>query len=147
MIAVDTDILVYYHRVDSPYHIKAVVAIDRLIKNDQPWAIPWPCMAEFIQTVSPDRPYSPPSSMEQIFKAFDKWRKSSSLRFIGEMPGFYEKFRKLAAEQNPIGEEIETVRIAAICVNHGVEEFWSADRDFSGYTNIKCSNPLIIPHR
>jgi len=147
MIAVDTDILVYYHRLDSPFQIKARVAIDRLIKSNQPWAIPWPCVSEFLVTVSPQRPYNPPSTMEQCFKALDRWRKSSELRFIGEVPGFYEKFRKLASEQNPVGPEVENIRIAAICINHGVTEFWSADRDFSSFSDIKSINPLIIQNR
>ncbi|MDF1815936.1 MAG: PIN domain-containing protein [Verrucomicrobiales bacterium] len=147
MIAVDTDILVYCHRMDSPHHIKALVAVERLVKRDEPWAIPWPCMIEFIDTVSRNRPYNPPSSIEQCFKAFDKWRKSSSLQFIGEGPGYYEKFRKLAASQNPVGDEIEDIRIAAICIHHGVDEFWSADRDFSSFSSIRCKDPLIIPNR
>ncbi|MDF1751369.1 MAG: PIN domain-containing protein [Verrucomicrobiales bacterium] len=147
MIAVDTDILVYCHRLDSPYHVKALVALERLMKSGEPWAIPWPCVSEFITTVSPNRPYNPPSTMEQCFKAFDKWKKSSGLQFIGEGPGYFEKFWKLAAAQNPVGPEIEDIRIAAMCINHGVDEFWSADRDFSAFSSIKSTNPLIIPSR
>ena len=147
MIAVDTDILVYCHRLDSPYHIKALVAMERLIKSERNWAIPWPCVDEFISTVTPKRPYNPPSTVEQCFKAFDKWRKSSQLQFIGEGPGFYEKYRKLVAQRSPVGPEIGDIKIATLCVYHGVEEFWSGDRDFSSFSDIKCLNPLIIPNR
>jgi predicted nucleic acid-binding protein len=147
MIAVDTDILVYCHRIDSPFHIKALVAMERLINSEESWAIPWPCVREFVATVTPNRPYNPASSIEQCFKAFDKWRKSSELQFIGEGPGYYEKFWKLAAAENPVGQEIDDIRIATICINHGVKEFWSGDRDFSSYSTIKCVNPLIIPNR
>jgi uncharacterized protein len=34
-------------------------------------------------------------------------------------------------------------RIAAICLQHGVREFWTVDRDFSRFSNFRTRNPLI----
>jgi len=36
-------------------------------------------------------------------------------------------------------------RIAAICLNHGVSELWSADRHFMDFPPLKLRNPLIDP--
>ncbi len=52
MIAVDTNILVYAHRKDSPLHISAAAAIQRLAEGTAPWAIPWPCLHEFLSVTT-----------------------------------------------------------------------------------------------
>jgi hypothetical protein len=41
------------------------------------------------------------------------------------------------------GGQIHDARIAAICIAHGVREFWSADRDFSRYPALRVVNPLV----
>lgn len=38
---------------------------------------------------------------------------------------------------------IHDARIAAICKYHGVRELWSADRDFSRFSQLKVHNPLV----
>ena len=34
-------------------------------------------------------------------------------------------------------------RIAAICIENGVTELWTADRDFSRFPQLKTRNPLV----
>ena len=41
------------------------------------------------------------------------------------------------------GGQIHDVRMAAICAQHEVKEFWSADRDFSRIGWLRVVNPLI----
>ena len=52
MIAVDTNILVYAHRRDSEWHEKAYRLIQSLAEGSAPWAIPWPCLHEFLAVVT-----------------------------------------------------------------------------------------------
>jgi len=42
MIAVDSDLLVYAHREDSPWHQAAYARIVELAEGAAAWAIPWP---------------------------------------------------------------------------------------------------------
>jgi predicted nucleic acid-binding protein len=53
MIALDTNILVYAHRRDMPQHTLALRAMQRLVAEDRTWAVPWPCIHEFLAAVSP----------------------------------------------------------------------------------------------
>jgi len=39
MIAVDTNVLVYAHRADSPFHSIARACIEQLAVDRKPWAI------------------------------------------------------------------------------------------------------------
>lgn len=48
MTAIDTNILAYAHRQDSPHHTAAEQAARILAEGNSPWAIPWPCIHEFL---------------------------------------------------------------------------------------------------
>jgi predicted nucleic acid-binding protein len=48
MIAVDTNVLVYSHRSDSPFYQAAETALTGLAEAGDLWAIPWPCIHEFL---------------------------------------------------------------------------------------------------
>ncbi len=42
------------------------------------------------------------------------------------------------------GGKLHDARIAAVCLNHGVDELWTADRDFSLFPGLKTRNPLLV---
>jgi hypothetical protein len=46
--AVDSNLLIYSHREDSPFHPAAKETIEELRHQATAWAIPWPCVHEFI---------------------------------------------------------------------------------------------------
>jgi uncharacterized protein len=52
MIALDSNYLVYAHREDSPWHDPAYSRIVELAEGQAPWAIPWPCIHEFLAIVT-----------------------------------------------------------------------------------------------
>ena len=53
MIAVDTNLLVYAHREDSPWHDTALAKLTELAEAKSARAIPWPCVHEFLVIVTP----------------------------------------------------------------------------------------------
>ena len=61
MIALDTNILVYAHRADSPWHEAAYQSIVNLAQGEAFWGIPWPCIHEFLAVVTHPRIYAPPT--------------------------------------------------------------------------------------
>jgi predicted nucleic acid-binding protein len=34
-------------------------------------------------------------------------------------------------------------RLAALCLDHGARELWTADRDFSRFPRLRTRNPLV----
>jgi predicted nucleic acid-binding protein len=52
LIAVDTNVLVYAHRIESEFCQPAAAAIRRLPESPEQWAIPWPCLHEFLAVVT-----------------------------------------------------------------------------------------------
>ena len=108
-----------------------------------PWAIPWPCIHEFLAVVTNQRAYRPPTPVEMALDQIDAWFESPSLVLIGETDRYWETFRSLAASSRVTGGQVHDARIAAICRHHGVRQLWSADRDFSRFPSLSVVNPLL----
>ena len=64
MIALDANILVYAHREDSPWHEAATRCVTALAEGRGDWAIPWPCLHEFLAIVTHPRIYRPQTPPE-----------------------------------------------------------------------------------
>lgn len=141
MIAVDTNILLYAHREESPWHR---VATQRLAAvASQPWAIPWPCVHEFLAIATHPKIFDPPSPLEDALAAFESWRTVETTRFLGEVEGYDEMLANVLRESRVVGPRIHDARIAALCRLHAVSELWTADRDFSRFKGLVATNPLI----
>jgi toxin-antitoxin system PIN domain toxin len=143
LIAVDTNILVYAHRADSPFHAAAQACVVSLAEGAGSWAIPWPCLHEFLAIVTHPRIYAPPSPLERALDQVDAWLESPALRLLTEAEEHWPALRDLVARGHIAGPKVHDARIAALCREHGVRELWSADRDFSRFPEIRVVNPLV----
>lgn len=143
MIALDANILVYAHRGDSLFFDAARDCVNELAQGRAPWAIPWPCIHEFYAITTHLRRYIPPSTPAQAGEQIRQWIGSPSLRMIGETGAHWNTLGPLLVEGKISGAVVHDARIAAICLQHGVRELWTADRDFSRFPNLRCRNPLI----
>ena len=143
MIAVDTNILVYAHREDSPFHSSAARCITALAEGSAAWAIPWPCVHEFIAIVTHPRIYRPPTPMVAACDQVEAWMESPSLTLLPEADGYWTQLRSAALTAQAIGPRVHDARIVVICRHHNVRELWSADRDFGRFPDIQVTNPLL----
>jgi toxin-antitoxin system PIN domain toxin len=143
VIAVDSNLLVYSHREDSKFHAASKALVDSLRHQSGSWAIPWPCVHEFIGIVTHTGIYQPPTSLNLALAAVDAWVAAGNLHLLSESPGYFEKLRALALAAKLSGPRIHDARIAALCLHHGVRELWTADRDFSMFPKLKTRNPLV----
>lgn len=143
MIAVDTNILVYAHRKDSPFHDRCRDVIVQLIAANEDWSIPWSCLHEFYAVATHARIYTPPSTIEQATKQMSAWLGSPKLYVIHEIDGYWEVLQNLLHKNKITGPKIHDARIAAICLQHNIKTLWSADRDFSRIPQLKVANPLL----
>jgi toxin-antitoxin system PIN domain toxin len=143
MIALDTNVLVYAHRADSPWHAAATAVVAELAAGSAPWAIPWPCLHEFLAIVTHPRIFAPPTPLERAIDQAEAWMESPTLRMLGESPAYWQAFRDLALAGKLAGPVVHDGRVAALCVDHGVAELWSADRDFNRFPGLTVRNPLI----
>ncbi len=142
MIAVDTNVLVYAHRKDSPFHVTAAQHVIGLAEGRAPWAIPWPCLQEFLSIVTHPRVYVPPTPLPSALDQVDAWLEAPTLVLLSESEQYWAGLRALLAASRVTGSRIHDARIAALCIQHGISELWSADRDFSRFAELVVVNPL-----
>jgi len=140
MIAVDTNILLYAHREESPWHEHATKCLDRLAPRR--WAIPWPCVHEFLAIATHPRIFDPPSPLEDALLAVESWTSSPTVVLLGEVEGYGAVLASLLREAKIVGPRIHDAHVATLCRLHAVEELWTADRDFSRFAGLTTRNPL-----
>jgi toxin-antitoxin system PIN domain toxin len=142
VFAVDSNILVYAHRADSAWHAAALACIRDLAEGAAAWAIPWPCIHEFLAICTHPRIYNPPTPIAHALEALACWLESPTLVLLSEGPGYAERLKEVLEESKVVGAAIHDARIAALCRLHGVKEILSADRDFSRFRGLEVTNPL-----
>ncbi len=145
MKAVDTNILIYAARAESPFHASAVKLIASLAEQNDTWAIPWPCAYEFLRVVTNARIFSPPSTLEEALGSLELLRESPSLVMLGDGPAHLRHMLKTVRESAARGNLIHDAHIAAICLEHGVSELYTMDRDFSRFPGLKTTHPFAVP--
>ncbi len=143
MIAIDTNILVYAHRRDSEWHKPAAALIKRLAESRVEWAIPWPCIHEFLAIVTHPRIYNPPSTTAQAVGQASAWLDSPSLVALTETSDHWSRLRDLLLQGKIQGPVVHDARVAALCLAHGVTELLTADRDFGRFSSLTVRNPLL----
>ena len=62
---------------------------------------------------------------------------------IGELTGYFSLFKEISLKAKISGGEYHDARIAAICIQHEIKVFYSADRDFNRFPKLKIKNPLV----
>jgi len=143
MIAVDTNLLVYAHREDNPWHEAAYARIAELAEGRRPWVILWPCLHEFLAIVTHPRIYAPPTPLDAALDQVEAWVESPRLVLLSETEGYWPELRAAVQAGRVAGAQVHDARIAALCSAHGIDELWTADRDFSRFPGLNVRNPLI----
>jgi uncharacterized protein len=142
LIAVDTNILVYAHRRDSEWHDAAAACVRDLAEGSGSWALPWPCLHEFLSIVTHERIYAPPTPTTKALEQVSAWLESPSVLLLAEAAGYWDVLARLVQRSKLTGPRVHDARIAALCIHHGVRELLTADRDFSRFADLRTRNPL-----
>ena len=142
MIAVDTNLLVYAHRPEMPFHERARQVLTEAVAAPEPVCVPWPCVHEFLAVVSNPRIFRDPTPMDVALDSVRRLLGSLSGGFLAEGEGCLDALEQIARPAMLQGAIVHDARVAALCLFHGVRVLWSADRDFSRFPDLTVVNPL-----
>ena len=102
------------------------------------------CVREFIAIVTHPKIYRPPSPLAVALNQVDARLESPTLHLLGESPGYWQRLRVLLVSARITGPLVHDARIAALAIDHGVRELWSADRDLGRFAPLKVRNRLVV---
>ena len=145
MIALDTNILVYAHRSDLPAHARAAQVAEDVLSGPAQVGLCWPVLQEFLAVVTNPRIFTEPTPADRAFAQVDDWLSSPRAIPLHESQAHLQTLRSLVIDGRAIGGALHDARIAAICLDHGVSELLTADRDFSRFPALRIRNPLVGP--
>lgn len=143
MIAVDTNVLVYAHRSESAHNERCYGLMRQLAAGPVPWAIPSPCLAEFLCVVTHPRYLATPTPLPLALEQVRFWLTAPSCRVLAETHGTWDTLRDLVDSAQLVGPRAYDARIAAISLEYSVHEIWTLDRDFAKFPKLRTRNPLL----
>ena len=142
MIALDTNILVYARRRETGPHEKARDLVASLAEGKEPWALPWPCVYEFLRVITHPRVFAPPTDLLAALEDLDSLLESPSLIMLGEGRRHRGHMRRMMLEGRAAGNIVHDAHIAALALEHGVRELWTTDKDFARFSGLRVRNPF-----
>jgi toxin-antitoxin system PIN domain toxin len=142
MRALDTNVLVQAEIVSAPHHPAARGLLVELAQGPVPWAIPWPCVYEFLRVVTHPRVFHPPMPIAGAMHDLRRILASPSLVLISETPRHGEIMAALVEASGARGNLVHDAHIAALCIEHGVSELVTGDRDFARFPKLRTVNPF-----
>ena len=142
MRAVDTNVLVFAEITTSLHHDTARSLLTELAEGSVPWAIPWPCVYEFLRVVTHPRVYHPPVPLDRARADLSRILASPSLVLLSETEYHVEFLERVVAASGATGNLVHDAHIAALCLEHGVSELATGDRDFHRFGDLRIVNPF-----
>ncbi len=142
MQAIDTNVLIYAEVRSSPWHEEARRLLGGLAEGAFPWAIPWPCIYEFLRVVTHPRVYHPPVPLAVALNDFRRILDSPTLVLLQETSNHPDVMMRVLEESGVSGNLIHDAHIAALCLEHGIRELISGDRDFARFPSLTVRNPF-----
>jgi hypothetical protein len=146
MQAIDTNILVHAEVESSPRHGPALDILHRLAEGAPPWAIPWPCLYEFLRVVTHPRVFHPPVPLNVALEDLKQVLASPSLFLLAETGRHASVLEQVLRQAGTTGNLIHDAHIVALCLEHGISELITGDRDLSRFEGLKIVNPFAGPN-
>lgn len=143
MKAVDTNVLVYAATRPGPHHGAARAVLTSLAEGSEPWALPWPCLYEFLRVTTHPRVFHPPPQMMDAFAFVRRLLESPTLVLLSETSRHVETLEAVLTRSGVTGNLVHDAHIVALCLEHGVSELLTADRDFARFDELRVANPFV----
>ena len=119
MIALDTNLLIYTHRENTPEHERSRAAIIEALNHPEGWGICLPSVAEFWSIVTNPKHPGGPSSSTAVTHFFHYLLTEGHGHIWTPGPGFGERLMRWATSLKARGKHIFDLQIAVIAYEHG----------------------------
>lgn len=142
MRALDTSVLIFAEIRTSRHHHAALELLRGLADGPPPWAIPWPCIYEFLALVTDPAVFHPPMPLDLALEEIGGIVASPTLLMLYETGRHGEIMTRLLVGGAATGHLVHDAHIAALCLEHGVRELVTGDRDFHRFSGLRVTDPF-----
>ena len=137
MIAVDTNVLIYAHRLETDLNATATAELVRLAEGTEPWALPVFCLIEFTRVVTHRRVFHPPSSIAQAMDFINGLVAAPTCHVTLPGADFLQHLETTVRRADARGNLLFDAQIAALCREHGIATILTNDRDFERFDGLQ----------
>ena len=137
MIAVDTNILIYAHRIDSPKHDAARKRLESLADSAVAWGIPVFCLGEFVRVITHRRFFHSPHTAAEASEALTRLLSHSNVAVLLPSPDFPKILADTIRNFDISGNLVFDAQIAALCRDCGASALLTEDRDFDRFGKFR----------
>lgn len=142
MKAIDTNIIIYALDEGSPQHATASQLLKSLAEGTVPWAIPWPCLYEFLRVATHPAITPVRITMTQAWDRIKPILASPPLILLHETERHKEILESLIKSVALSGNLAFDAHVAALLMEHGVRTIITADHDFRRFQELSVENPF-----
>lgn len=128
--------LVYAHRTETAHHEIALNQLTELCENNQPWALPVPCLSEFFRVVTHPKVFNPPSKLDEVLDFIQSVTNAPACRLLKPGKHYLNQFFTVLQEADARGNLVFDAQIVALCREHGIARVLTNDRDFERFHDI-----------
>lgn len=113
-----------------------------LATGSRRWALPWPCVTEFLGVGTNPLIRPPKGAMALAWRNLDALLASPVVRVLWPTDETPAALREVLLESGVTGQQVYDAQIVALCLQHGVREILTADKGFRRFSGIKVTNPF-----
>jgi toxin-antitoxin system PIN domain toxin len=141
MMLVDTNVMIYAHRLDSDRHAEYRAWIDALIAGPEPYAVSDFALNGMIRIVTDRRIYENATPTQVALNYAEVIRDQPHAQVVDPGAQFWRIFTDLCRKAGASGKLVPDAYLAALAIEHGCE-FVSTDRDVRRFPGLRWRHPL-----
>lgn len=140
-VLVDTNIILYSINVACQQHQKAKNYVDRLLVSGDAWCLTWVNVYEFLRTAThANFPHA--LSGQQAWQIMEKLLRHPRLNLLRETEQHTSILERVINEVGfPRGNFFHDCHLAAIMLEHGIQNIVTADVEFRKFPFLKITDP------
>ncbi|MBV9207639.1 MAG: type II toxin-antitoxin system VapC family toxin [Actinobacteria bacterium] len=141
MLLVDTNVMIYAHRLEPDRHAEYRAWMDALIAGPEPYAVSDFALNGVIRVVTNRRIYSSPTPTLVALNFAEAIREQPHAHVVSPGARFWPIFRDLCLKTGASAKPIPDAYLAALALEHGCEVV-STDEDFRRFPGLRWRHPL-----
>jgi hypothetical protein len=141
-VSLDTNVLLYALNQDDPRHAAAGGLLERLANGHETVYLAWPVLMAFVRIATHPAIFPRPLRPREAEDRVEALLRRPNISAIAEREGFWEAYRKVAADAGPVGGKlVPDAHLATVLRQHGIRTLYTFDRDYRRFTFLDAREP------